>query len=70
MAATTSTKPEQTAGTVGRVIAITGPVVDVEFPAGQLPAIYNAVTIDDVRVAPSPVRCSSTSATTGSAPWP
>ncbi len=46
MAATTSTKPEQTAGTVGRVIAITGPVVDVEFPAGQLPAIYNAVTIE------------------------
>ena len=46
MAATTSTKPEQTAGTVGRVIAITGPVVDVEFPAGRLPAIYNAVTIE------------------------
>ena len=46
MAATTTTKPEQTAGTVGRVIAITGPVVDVEFPAGQLPAIFNAVRID------------------------
>ncbi len=46
MAATTSTKPEQTAGAVGRVIAITGPVVDVEFPAGQLPAIFNAVRID------------------------
>ena len=30
----------------GRVIQITGPVVDVEFPAGQLPAIYNAVEID------------------------
>jgi len=47
MAATTTptTKPEGTAGTVGRVIAITGPVVDVEFPAGQLPAIYNAVEI-------------------------
>ena len=29
----------------GRVIAITGPVVDIEFPAGQLPAIYNAVEI-------------------------
>ena len=46
MAATTTTKPEQTAGAVGRVIAITGPVVDVEFPAGQLPAIFNAVRID------------------------
>ncbi|MFM2106123.1 MAG: synthase subunit beta [Chloroflexota bacterium] len=29
----------------GRVIQITGPVVDVEFPAGQLPAIYNAIEI-------------------------
>ncbi len=46
MAASTSTKPEQTEGSVGRVIAITGPVVDVEFPAGQLPAIFNAVRID------------------------
>src|ERR1700704_2142569 len=30
----------------GRVIQITGPVVDIEFPAGQLPAIYNAVEIE------------------------
>jgi F-type H+-transporting ATPase subunit beta len=30
----------------GHVIAITGPVVDIEFPAGQLPAIYNAVEIE------------------------
>jgi len=29
----------------GRVIQITGPVVDIEFPAGKLPAIYNAVEI-------------------------
>ena len=29
----------------GRVIQITGPVVDIEFPAGALPAIYNAVEI-------------------------
>ena len=29
----------------GRVIAITGPVVDIEFPAGALPAIFNAVEI-------------------------
>ncbi|HLQ48844.1 MAG TPA: F0F1 ATP synthase subunit beta, partial [Candidatus Dormibacteraeota bacterium] len=29
----------------GRVIQITGPVVDIEFPAGHLPAIYNAVGI-------------------------
>jgi F-type H+-transporting ATPase subunit beta len=30
---------------IGRVIQITGPVVDIEFPPGQLPAIYNAVEI-------------------------
>jgi F-type H+-transporting ATPase subunit beta len=29
----------------GKVIQITGPVVDVEFPAGELPEIYNALTI-------------------------
>jgi F-type H+-transporting ATPase subunit beta len=29
----------------GRVIQITGPVVDIEFPAGKLPSIYNAVEI-------------------------
>jgi F-type H+-transporting ATPase subunit beta len=33
-------------GAVGTVIAITGPVVDIEFPAGQLPAIFHAVRID------------------------
>ena len=32
-------------GAIGKVIQITGPVVDVEFPAGQLPAIYNAIEI-------------------------
>jgi F-type H+-transporting ATPase subunit beta len=31
--------------TEGRVIQITGPVVDIEFPAGQLPQILNAVEI-------------------------
>ncbi len=29
----------------GKVIQITGPVIDVEFPPGELPAIYNALTI-------------------------
>ncbi len=32
-------------GAIGKVIQITGPVVDVEFPAGQLPAIYNAIEV-------------------------
>jgi len=36
----------------GRVIAITGPVVDIEFPAGRLPAIYNAVEIEREGAAP------------------
>ena len=31
---------------IGKVIQITGPVVDIEFPAGQLPGIYNAVEIE------------------------
>src|SRR5947207_15084284 len=37
--------PTATPTATGRVIQITGPVVDIEFPAGQLPAIYNAVEI-------------------------
>jgi len=42
----TSTNTSGTAtGATGRVIAITGPVVDLEFPAGALPAIFNAVEI-------------------------
>src|SRR5207237_10583134 len=31
--------------TDGTVIQITGPCVDVEFPQGELPAIYNALEI-------------------------
>ena len=29
----------------GKVIQITGPVIDVEFPPGELPNIYNALEI-------------------------
>ena len=29
----------------GKVIQITGPVIDVEFPPGELPGIYNALEI-------------------------
>ena len=39
-AAQTATGPA-----TGRVIRITGPVVDIEFPAGRLPGIYNAVEV-------------------------
>src|SRR5918992_5459932 len=29
----------------GRVVQVIGPVVDIEFEGGQLPAIYNAVSV-------------------------
>jgi len=35
-----------TAPATGRVIQITGPVVDIEFPPGRLPQILNAVEIE------------------------
>ncbi|HEY8496958.1 MAG TPA: F0F1 ATP synthase subunit beta [Limnochordales bacterium] len=31
---------------VGRVVQVMGPVVDVQFPPGQLPDLYNAIRID------------------------
>jgi F-type H+-transporting ATPase subunit beta len=34
-----------TAQAVGKIVQIIGPVVDVEFEAGHLPAIYNALSI-------------------------
>jgi F-type H+-transporting ATPase subunit beta len=45
----TATVEETTAvagGAVGRVARVIGPVVDVEFPADQMPAIYNALKVD------------------------
>ncbi len=36
-----------TTGSTGRVVQIIGPVVDVEFPVGKLPTIFNAVHITD-----------------------
>ena len=40
MAAATAT------GTKGIVRQVIGPVLDVEFPAGKLPKIYNALRIE------------------------
>jgi F-type H+-transporting ATPase subunit beta len=37
--------PTATGPASGRVIQITGAVVDIEFPAGKLPGIYNAVEV-------------------------
>ena len=50
--ATAAPKAEQA---TGQVIQITGPVVDIEFPAGHLPAIYNAVEIE--RKGQDPLTC-------------
>jgi F-type H+-transporting ATPase subunit beta len=36
---------ESPSGKVGRVVSVIGPVVDVEFEGGHLPAIYNAIRI-------------------------
>jgi F-type H+-transporting ATPase subunit beta len=41
MTATTTTAPG-----VGRVARVTGPVVDVEFPADAMPELYNALHVD------------------------
>ena len=31
--------------TIGKVTQVIGPVLDIEFPPGKLPAIYNAVKL-------------------------
>ena len=48
MTATTEASSPLTVGGVGRVVRVTGPVVDVEFPPDALPAIFNALTVDVV----------------------
>ena len=35
------------AGAVGKVVQVIGTVVDVEFPPDALPAVYNAIDIDN-----------------------
>jgi F-type H+-transporting ATPase subunit beta len=34
----------------GKIVQVMGPVVDVEFPEGQLPAIYNALTLTNQEI--------------------
>ncbi len=50
----TSSSPSETERKDGRVVAIAGPVVDVEFPLGHLPEINTAVTfkvaVDDQEI--------------------
>jgi F-type H+-transporting ATPase subunit beta len=40
------TAGEAARGGTGRVVRVIGPVVDVEFPAEQIPGIYNALNVD------------------------
>jgi len=35
---------------VGTIVQVIGPVVDVRFPAGELPQIYNALVLEDVHL--------------------
>jgi len=32
---------------IGKIVQVIGPVVDIEFPGGELPEIYNAIKIED-----------------------
>ncbi|MCC6703959.1 MAG: hypothetical protein IT334_03720, partial [Thermomicrobiales bacterium] len=32
-------------GVTGKIVQVLGPVVDIEFPAGHLPEIYNSLQI-------------------------
>ncbi len=47
MPETTSTS---TKGNIGKITAVIGPVVDVEFPAGKLPRILNALTVSNANI--------------------
>ena len=42
--------------TLGKVIQVIGPVIDVEFPAGELPSIYNALEVKDSGPNGEPIR--------------
>jgi len=42
----TATADTPTQARTGRVVRVTGPVVDVEFPRGQVPELYSALTVN------------------------
>ena len=46
MTATATEEKTETAGAVGRVARVIGPVVDVEFPTDSIPDMYNALEVD------------------------
>ena len=45
MATTEKTKPEETTTATGRIEEIQGVVIEATFPNGELPEIYNAITV-------------------------
>ena len=65
----TKEEVEASKGATGRIVRIVGPVVDVEFPPDQLPAIYNALTVD-AKTCTSSSRSKPTCRATSSAPSP
>ena len=46
MAEEITTSAANQGGAIGHIVRIVGPVVDVEFAPGQIPAIYNALTVE------------------------
>ena len=69
----TKEEVEASKGATGRIVRIVGPVVDVEFPPDQLPAIYNALTVDaktEAATCTSSSRSKPTCRATSSAPSP
>ena len=42
--------------TLGKIVQIIGPVLDVEFDAGHLPELYNALSITGMSDAGDPIR--------------
>ncbi len=41
----TGSTPNKSLDTAGRVVRVTGPVVDVEFPRGSVPGLFNALRV-------------------------
>jgi len=50
MAELSATVPTRSTGVSGKVTQVIGPVVDVEFPAGNVPKILNALTVSNPNI--------------------
>ena len=57
------TTTASTAGTKGKITQVIGPVVDVEFPAGKLPRILNALHDPQEFLSPAGIRSLSADST-------